>query len=120
MNCPKCNDELKRVDLAGTQVDQCGQCSGIWFDLGELEQAISSDKIDHLRDAVNRDPARDEQRGPCPSCGKQGKMVQIRMAGIRIDSCSRCYGQWLDAGELETLRSKGSFQTVADLFRHLL
>jgi Zn-finger nucleic acid-binding protein len=119
MNCPKCNGELKRVDVAGTEVDQCEQCCGVWFGFGELEQVLNSDELDQLRETVNRDPARDEQRGSCPSCGQHGKMVRIKIGGIHIDSCSRCYGQWLDAGELETLRSNGSFQTVADFFKNL-
>jgi len=122
MKCPKCEGELRRIDLSGVQVDQCEKCSGIWFDFGELEQVLSRDDTQKLKGAVERDPARDAHGGVCPRCGR-GTMIRLTVLaskGLHIDSCSRCYGQWLDGGELEELRRAGVFSSVADFFREIL
>jgi hypothetical protein len=42
MRCPKCGGDMKEVDLQGIKVDQCNQCSGIYFDRGELELLLES------------------------------------------------------------------------------
>ncbi len=42
MKCPKCGHQMKEIDLQGIKVDQCTQCSGIYFDRGELELLLQS------------------------------------------------------------------------------
>lgn len=42
MKCPKCGYQMKEIDLQGIKVDQCTQCSGIYFDRGELELLFES------------------------------------------------------------------------------
>ncbi len=37
MKCPKCGGGMKEIDLEGVKVDRCSQCSGVYFDRGELE-----------------------------------------------------------------------------------
>src|SRR4051794_35311314 len=37
----------------------------------------------------------------CPRCGSSFSSVQSD--GVQVDACSRCGGEWLDAGELQTL-----------------
>jgi len=49
-----------------------------------------------------------------------GSMVQVtslRNADIHIDTCSVCYGQWLDGGELEGLSDQGFIAKVKSLFK---
>jgi acetyl-CoA carboxylase beta subunit len=42
MKCPKCGHQMKEIDLQGIKVDRCTQCSGIYFDRGELELLLQS------------------------------------------------------------------------------
>ena len=42
MKCPKCGYPMKEIDLQGIKVDRCSQCSGIYFDRGELELLLES------------------------------------------------------------------------------
>jgi uncharacterized protein len=38
MKCPKCGMDLAEIELHGVKVDQCGNCGGVFFDKGELDQ----------------------------------------------------------------------------------
>jgi hypothetical protein len=40
MKCPKCGHDMKEEDLQGIKVDRCSRCEGIYFDAGELDQAL--------------------------------------------------------------------------------
>ena len=35
--CPKCGCDLEVREHHGIKIDQCGECSGMWLDKGELE-----------------------------------------------------------------------------------
>jgi hypothetical protein len=40
MKCPKCGHDMKEKVVEGVTVEQCTFCEGIYFDAGELEQAL--------------------------------------------------------------------------------
>jgi ribosomal protein L32 len=40
MKCPKCGHDMKERVVETVTVEQCTFCEGIYFDAGELEQAI--------------------------------------------------------------------------------
>lgn len=40
MKCPKCGHDMKEKVVEGVSVEQCTFCEGIYFDAGELEQAL--------------------------------------------------------------------------------
>jgi hypothetical protein len=44
MKCPKCGGDLKTEEYHSVQVDRCTDCLGVWFDAGEAETLIKSDK----------------------------------------------------------------------------
>lgn len=44
MKCPKCGMDLSSIELHGVKVDQCPSCGGVFFDAGEVEQMLSSEK----------------------------------------------------------------------------
>ncbi len=123
MKCVKCDGALREVAVENVEVDQCDKCRGIWFDLGELEKVLAQGEIQKLRDTIDNSKTEDIQQASCPVCGGNGKMVQcasLRKRGVHIDTCSVCYGQWLDGGELEKLKKKGMFETLSGLFKRLL
>ncbi len=36
LNCPACARTMERTEEDGVQLDQCGHCTGTWFDTGEI------------------------------------------------------------------------------------
>lgn len=38
MRCPKCGTTLHHREWHGVQVEECGDCQGVWLDKGELEE----------------------------------------------------------------------------------
>ena len=40
MRCPKCGMELQTLEFHGIKVDQCGNCHGVFFDAGEVEELL--------------------------------------------------------------------------------
>lgn len=120
MQCVKCDGELQRVIIDKVEVDKCDKCSGIWFDFGELDKILESGSIDALKNEIDNNQGQDAQRGTCPRCGGTGNMVQVTSlenADIHIDTCSVCYGQWLDGGELEALAGQGIVSKIKGLFK---
>ncbi len=99
----------------GIEIDICGDCGGIWLDVGELdtllaEVAVAPEPADRqtLRREVHVHTI-DSQLGveyrKCPRCAT----VMMRrnfggISGVIIDECS-VHGVFLDAGELEALET---------------
>lgn len=48
----------------------------------------------------------------CPKCSTE--MDEIRKLDVVVDSCSRCGGMWLDAGELDELRAAARDSRIAE------
>ena len=120
MECVKCDGKLETITLGEIEVDKCTSCSGIWFDLGELEKVLESDSIEALKNEVDNNQGHDEQHGKCPRCGGAGNMIQItslKNPHVHIDICSVCYGQWLDGGELEKISEHGFISKIKSLFK---
>lgn len=42
MCCPKCGHEMAEIELMGIMADKCSDCSGIYFDKGELQLLLES------------------------------------------------------------------------------
>ena len=103
MKCPKCKGTFYSVAVEGYQVERCGACEGLWFDLREYEHVKdirdSSMQIDCAPAEKGRhyDKIRDY---PCPACS--GPMIKISIPEqphIHIEQCSVCGGAFFDAGE---------------------
>ncbi len=119
MDCIKCDGRLEKVMIDEVEVDQCNKCSGIWFDLGELRQIVNASDIDTLKNQVDNNQGHDSRKSTCPRCGGDGNMVQVaslKNKEIHIDTCSVCYGQWLDGGEIEKLKEQTLSEKLKGLF----
>ncbi len=120
MQCVKCDGELQRISLGQVEVDKCAKCSGVWFDISELDKILESGSIDSLKNEIDNNQGQDRQKGKCPRCGGTGNMVRVtslKNPEIHIDTCSVCYGQWLDGGELEELSDQGFISKIRSLFK---
>ena len=112
MNCPNCHSRsMDREVFDGIEIDRCRKCHGLWLDALELEGLASAKPSalisDDARFQANHQP--EGSRMNCPKCGGTYliKLNSRLRPGTIIDSCTVCFGNWLDAGELARLTSGG-------------
>ncbi len=102
MDCPKCRQQPLRekyVSGANLNVDYCPKCKGIWFDGGELAQALpaAERQLQIPRRAVRL-------RAPCPRCNKPLYAFPYPHSRVTIEMCKGCHGLWLDAEEFQQIQ----------------
>ena len=112
MNCPVCNNQLHEITVSDITVDVCkGGCGGIWFDNFELKkfdephESTGEELLDIERDdSIIIDHTRKRN---CPKCDNMVMMRHFSSAKkqVEVDECPNCCGFWLDAGELDRIRS---------------
>jgi Zn-finger nucleic acid-binding protein len=117
MLCPKCDKtEMKTEVVERIELDRCPACHGIWLDALELESLLKT----NIRSLLDTDeqfeavPKQEGRRISCPRC-KGTYLIKLnsrQRPGTIVDSCTTCFGTWLDAGELTRL--------VGGEFRHAL
>jgi len=119
MNCPKCNSMMEAITFAGTQVDRCTNCQGIWFDAREKEK-LSGAKNSHSIDVGNSDTGRkynEITKIDCPRCNlPMEAMIDKDQFHIQYEYCTSCYGSFLDAGEFRDLKE----HTIAERFKQMV
>lgn len=103
MICPKCPQQHlkeKYVSRINLRVDYCLKCKGIWFDAGELAQAMSvvDRQLQIPRNAVRL-------QAPCPKCDEPLHAFHYPRTHVTIEMCRNCRGLWLDPGEFKEIRS---------------
>ncbi|MFN7016976.1 MAG: zf-TFIIB domain-containing protein [Fimbriimonadales bacterium] len=106
--CPVCQIELKPQVHLGVTIDVCPACAGIWFDEGELTRLNQLDdeilpRIDSLYQpqVTSYDPPWERL---CPNCREPLRSYNyLYTSNIRLDTCERCGGVWVDNGELEVM-----------------
>lgn len=116
MKCPRCADvELAEATFDSVTVDRCPACRGMWLDERELDAVLKSRPKGLLADDRAQRPtarsvaANTAGRINCPRC-KGTYLIKLnsrRRPGTILDSCTVCYGTWLDAGELTRLTQRG-------------
>ncbi len=116
MKCLSCdNVEMEAGILEPIEFDRCPTCHGMWLDALELEKLLDADPKPLVRED-RRFKAASDCDGPrlhCPRCRGAGHLIKLNSRlcpGTIVDSCTVCYGLWLDAGELSRLAS-GEFVT---------
>ena len=120
MNCPKCDGVMQKVSVEDIEVDCCGACEGVWFDLREHEHLKdirgSEDRID-MGDPVKGDQMDAVRDIHCPRCGvKLVKLSMVDQTHIKYEQCATCGGVFLDAGEFTDFKHL----TVVEKVKRLL
>lgn len=113
MRCPRDGTALARVEILGLELDKCHKCDGIWLDRGELERLRDS-KVSEIEEALEREygdpsyePGKLEGYMVCPRCGgRLQRFSYTYITPVYLDRCERCYGVWVDDGELNTIVSE--------------
>ncbi|HPF41555.1 MAG TPA: zf-TFIIB domain-containing protein [Phycisphaerae bacterium] len=121
MNCPKCpSNALESRTVDGITIDECPTCHGIWLDALELEGLLAADATALLA-SDSRFHAQIGEEGArlnCPKChGTYLIKLNSRIRpGTILDSCTVCFGTWLDAGEFARLAEQGLWASIKILF----
>jgi Zn-finger nucleic acid-binding protein len=107
--CPVCSIALVHAALAGCRILYCTNCRGMLVRMGlfiELIQTLQANlegPSTIAKPIVEQDLKR---HLVCPQCHQAMDTHPYAGPGnIVIDSCSRCYLNWLDAGELMRIAS---------------
>ncbi len=109
MLCPTCHDVMIVVEQDKIELDHCTNCSGVWFDSGELglmlerlgldSSALSLAKATDLSEAKSA-----EKKRRCPICGRKMRKTNIgQELKVLIDVCPRGDGLWFDGGEIHQI-----------------
>lgn len=122
MQCPKCHHELETKTLGDVEAEQCPQCEGVWFDIGELRR-VRQQRNARYSSATPDSMLYDVVSAPCPRCGGEGNMTRLsdlERPDVIMETCPVCYGIWLDGGELDKLTQRGLALSLKAFIRDLL
>ena len=109
MKCPACNNLMIVVEHENIELDYCANCSGVWFDEGELELLLETMELEgttlSLDDILTSPEAESaEKKRKCPICGTKMKKATVgHEPEVLIDVCPRGDGLWFDSGEVGQL-----------------
>ena len=108
MQCPQCDTQLQRRTIRTVEVDECFDCKGVWFDIDELRKA--KDDADADLQWMDFDLWKHPERFhvtskplACPRCAVDMAAIEYDTTGVEVNSCPKCEGVWLDAGEFEKI-----------------
>lgn len=106
MKCPLDKSDMIVVEHNNIELDYCLQCSGVWFDCGELELMLETNTSpggQSCTELLERQAALvKEAKRKCPICGrKMDKVWMGKEPKVLIDSCPIGDGLWFDGGELQ-------------------
>tara|TARA_B100001971_G_C18125322_1_gene501727 strand:+ start:217 stop:747 length:531 start_codon:yes stop_codon:yes gene_type:complete len=125
MICPRCSIDLERAMVAGTAIDYCPRCYGMWFEKGELQEAKDAKdrELRWLDTDLWKDPASFRAKAGgrvCPKDRLNLYEIEYGDSGVNVDICGMCHGIWLDRGEFKNivghLKEKAEYQI---LYRYL-
>jgi len=121
-SCPKCGGAFESVRVGPYTVDRCSMCGGLWLDERELERVLAMDHRALKKKRADTDPgaSKSGKMGKCPRCG--GTLVKLAnlRANVTTDSCSVCYGIFLDADELDAFDHPNLAGRIGQLLRKLI
>ena len=109
MKCPACKSLTIVVEHEHIELDYCVECSGVWFDAGELELLLETMQLEGSVlsiDSILTSPEAQssEKKRKCPICGKKMKKATVgHDPEVLIDACDRGDGLWFDSGEVGQL-----------------
>jgi Zn-finger nucleic acid-binding protein len=97
--CPKCGQSMFRAKHAGTEVDLCSGCHGLWLDRAELA-AITGQPVDLPEPQT---PVTTSLK--CPRCGSPLlERAYSGRADLLVECCASCGGIYLDKGEMVVIK----------------
>ncbi len=120
MNCPRCaGTALTQQKIDEVTIDRCPKCQGMWLDALELEKLLNLRPSELLADDSKFAASTAAgERLSCPVCKGSPliKLNSLHRPGTILDSCTVCYGTWVDAGELSRLAGTSIAGTIRSFF----
>lgn len=88
----------------GVEIDQCGNCGGVWLDSGEWTELTRSRGADAIKlQVVNRR----ECEFKCPRCSVHLEVgFHSEDSSFEIEYCPSCEGGFFDRGEMVRLLAR--------------
>ena len=122
LQCPKCKSPMDQVQIEKTQVDRCTSCRGLWFDALEdqdVREMEAAETLDGPATGPAPAPVKDTQSAiDCPRCNSPMiQMVDRLGRRVQYESCPRCHGKFLDAGEFKALEPRGVKATMRRMLK---
>ena len=115
LRCPQCHKPMAEVMARANpgsliQLDQCGQCGGIWCDKWELfpVDAGEADRLDPLDEDLLREAFRRPRKTLyCPRCADELRLFAdpILPKEIQLLRCRHCDGIWLNRGQFQRYKN---------------
>jgi Zn-finger nucleic acid-binding protein len=105
MQCPECAGQLFEKRDAGITIDQCETCSGIWFDVGELEAyrvAKGENNDSAEKTIINFKPLSQSKILLCPRCTAES-LIFGDSDKFQIARCDRCFGVFVSKQEIQMI-----------------
>jgi Zn-finger nucleic acid-binding protein len=102
MICPVCRQSMLDIEYNNIELDYCEKCKGVWFDAGELEVLLESEKPDvFIKEMLEKgEVSCVEDKRKCPLCAQKMKKSTLgQEPEVLVDVCPRAEGIWLDGGE---------------------
>lgn len=119
MLCPRCKvHPLTHHELHGQELDLCPTCHGIWFEDGELTDAIREkhrleDDDYCVRQGFGQPMATHEYR--CPECRRSMQQFHLlKDYQVTLDACNRCRGVWVDGDEVSQVLAAPKLQKALE------
>ena len=109
MKCPNCSNLMIVVEHENIELDYCVNCSGVWFDAGELEPLLETMELVSTNLSLDNiltspEAKSTEKRRRCPICGDKMKKATVgHKPEVLIDACRLGDGLWFDSGEVDQL-----------------
>ncbi len=109
MKCPVCHIPTIVVEHEQIELDYCTDCSGVWFDAGELELLVETMQLEGTNLSLDRvltspEAKSSEKKRRCPICAQKMKKATVGHGPeVLIDACPRGDGLWFDTGEVGQL-----------------
>lgn len=109
--CPRCEESLARIEVAGGEYTECSACAGIWLEEKAFQEIVDKKDAAALAPFFGAsgaggnsasEPAQEEQVRylTCPTCGQRMNRKNFAAcSGVIIDWC-KGHGWWFDANEL--------------------
>jgi Zn-finger nucleic acid-binding protein len=112
LTCPRCEQILASVDIAGTRIEECSSCGGIWLDTMSFQKICDNKEQQEkvmiypspdISDEVKPSPVPKRFYIPCPECGELMNQKNFSgCSGIVVDVC-KPHGLWFDRQELQRI-----------------
>lgn len=118
MRCPRCRAlPLTHHHLHGQELDLCPNCRGIWFEDGELTEAIRhKHQLDDdycVRQGFGEPLMAHDYR--CPQCRRSMQQFHLlKDYRVTLDACRSCKGVWVDGDEVSQVLAAPKLQKALE------